>query len=386
MELVDHIASLITSTFSTLTNNLMSPYARRKVLAGIVMTTNYNQENAQVICITTGTKCLSGEYMSDSSSALNDCHAEVLARRGMRHFLFWQLKCHLEGAGTAAKEAKQEETIYEAAPNGGFRVKDNIQFHLYISTSPCGDSRIFSPHEVKNEDPPSDKHPNRKARGQLRTKIETGEGTIPVKTSSPIQTWDGILTGERMLTMSCSDKLTKWNVLGAQGALLGHYIEPVYITSIILGSLYHHDHMARAINGRITNIGELPKPYSVFHPYLSATTHPEPRQPGKAPNFAVNWLIHDDRMEIINTTQGRTEQGSRSRLCKYDMFTLFKELWPKVNKKVTGVEQCPEMYGDAKNLVENYQMAKSIFINSFVKSGLGTWVNKPPEQDMFEAV
>lgn len=25
---------------------------------------------------------------------------------------------------------------------------DNVQFHLYISTSPCGDARIFSPHEA----------------------------------------------------------------------------------------------------------------------------------------------------------------------------------------------------------------------------------------------
>jgi double stranded RNA-specific editase B len=33
----------------------------------------------------------------------------------------------------------------------GFRLKDNVQFHLYISTSPCGDARIFSPHEAAFE-------------------------------------------------------------------------------------------------------------------------------------------------------------------------------------------------------------------------------------------
>ena len=101
----------------------------------------------------------------------------------------------------------------------GFCLKPGIAFHLYVSTSPCGDARIFSPHEVQKDDEngPTDRHPNRKARGQLRTKIESGEGTIPVKSGGLVQTWDGVLQGERLLTMSCSDKIAKWNVLGIQG-------------------------------------------------------------------------------------------------------------------------------------------------------------------------
>lgn len=74
--------------------------------------------------------------------------------------------------------------------------------HAFMRGYPDSSVVVFSTDQ-------GDRHPNRKARGQLRTKIESGEGTIPVRSSNTIQTWDGVLQGERLLTMSCSDKIAR---------------------------------------------------------------------------------------------------------------------------------------------------------------------------------
>jgi hypothetical protein len=78
-------------------------------------------------------------------------------------------------------------------------------------------------------------------------------GTVPVNESA-IQTWDGILQGERLLTMSCSDKLARWNVVGVQGSLLSNLIDPIYFHTIVVGSLFHQVHLRRALIGRIEHL------------------------------------------------------------------------------------------------------------------------------------
>ena len=90
--------------------------------------------------------------------------------------------------------------------------------------------------------------------------------------------------------MSCSDKIARWNVVGVQGALLAHFIEPIYLASVVLGSLFHPSHLVRAIGGRIGPTAQgLPPPFRLHTPLLAATSSPEVRQPGKAPNYSINW-------------------------------------------------------------------------------------------------
>ncbi|XP_030895044.1 tRNA-specific adenosine deaminase 1 isoform X6 [Leptonychotes weddellii] len=58
--------------------------------------------------------------------------------------------------------------------------------------------------------------------------------------------------GDRTCSLSCSDKLARWNVLGCQGALLMHLLEePVYLSAVVIGRCpYSQEAMQRALTGR----------------------------------------------------------------------------------------------------------------------------------------
>ncbi|XP_053322739.1 double-stranded RNA-specific editase B2-like [Spea bombifrons] len=333
--------------------------------------------HAQVIALSSGTKCINGEYLSDRGLVVNDCHAEIVVRRAFIHYLYSQLELHL-----SKQRTDWERSVFIRLKEGGYRLKENVMFHLYVSTSPCGDARLNSPYEI-TADLNRCKPIVRKFRGHLRTKIESGEGTIPVRSWVPVQTWDGVLSGEQLVTMSCTDKMTRWNVLGLQGALLSHFIEPVYLNSIIVGSLHHTGHLSRVMSQRIEDIGSLPSPYRHNHPLLSGVSNAEARKPGKSPNFSANWILGSPELEVVDATTGKKSNGSSSRLCKYMLYTRWAKLYGKLSARISGQGAMPAGYCEAKLLDSSYQSAKQQLFKAIQKSGLGTWVKKPPEQDQF---
>ncbi len=120
-----------------------------KILAGVVMTSGPKSKGCKVISVATGSKSISGVNLSLNGKSLNDCHAEVLARRGLVSFLYDQLESY---------SIHPEESIFEPARNGRLKIKNHILFHLYVNKAPCGSASEHG--------------------SSLRTKIEGIDGSL----------------------------------------------------------------------------------------------------------------------------------------------------------------------------------------------------------------
>ncbi|XP_044304423.1 double-stranded RNA-specific adenosine deaminase isoform X2 [Varanus komodoensis] len=380
----DQIAMLSHQRFNTLTARIQHSLLGRKILAAVIMRKGQDGLGV-VVSIGTGNRCVKGEELSLKGETVNDCHAEIISRRGFIRFLYNELMKFDPSA--------PEDSIFQPLEDGKLKIKDDITFHLYISTAPCGDGALFdkSCSDQANTTGEGQHQPlfENPKQGKLRTKVENGEGTIPVESSDIVPTWDGIQHGERLRTMSCSDKILRWNVLGLQGALLSHFLQPVYLRSVTLGYLYSQGHLTRAICCRMSRDGStfqtgLPEPYFVNHPEVGrVSVYDSARQTGKTKESSVNWSLPDDTdVEVLDGTKGKVDGPKLevSRVSKRNLFALFQLLCAKMDRK--GLQKFT-VYAEAKEAAVTYQSAKRQFFWALQEMGYGSWICKPQEEKTF---
>uniref|UniRef100_A0A8C7K6K8 Adenosine deaminase RNA specific n=1 Tax=Oncorhynchus kisutch TaxID=8019 RepID=A0A8C7K6K8_ONCKI len=377
----DQIAMLSHQRFNALTTRIQHSLLGRKILATIVM--KRGEGLGTVVSLGTGNRCVKGEELSLKGDTVNDCHAEIISRRGFIRFLYAELLKHCEGS---------EDSIFEPAEENKLRIKPDTTFHLYISTAPCGDGALFDKSCSEDAGDGQGHQPlfENAKQGKLRTKVENGEGTIPVESSTIVPTWDGIQHGERLRTMSCSDKILRWNVLGLQGALLSHFLHPIYLASITLGYLYSHGHLTRAVCCRLARDGEafsksLPAPYTLNHPEVGrVSVYDSTRHTGKTKESSVNWSQPDHiTVEVLDGTKGKLDGPKLdvSRVSKSNIFRQFRSLCQQCGRQ--DLLALPS-YAQAKMAAMSFQVAKQQFFDALGSHGYGAWIGKPLEEKSFD--
>ena len=75
---------------------------------------------------------------------INDSHSEIVARRCLILYLYKQMEYAVNSSEMS--DVSENKSVLTKSNDGKYKVKEGVNFHLFITTALCGDARIFSLH------------------------------------------------------------------------------------------------------------------------------------------------------------------------------------------------------------------------------------------------
>ncbi|CAO3563216.1 unnamed protein product [Mortierella alpina] len=504
------------------------------ILAGIVMTTptSASKHNVQTsdqqhdhdtrdtadedcwdvecISLATGSKCLPRGKQSPRGDLINDCHAEILARRGFNRWCLLEMQASVTNANIARSRFRYTGDSTSKSETGApfFELLDpRTQFHLYVSQAPCGDATTASLALTQTDESKDAFLTGRQTRLDTGSSANTGaiapspvsEVKVLTKTQdnglagskrhredvdggdtvlskqprtesvvdalSPLQldnvrdehgcyrvlgfrrgridydsvgvlrTKPGRVDSEPTMSMSCSDKIARWNVLGLTSALVTPFLPgPLYLTSVIAGDLFDAEALERALFQRISGcrftdqraiteggqvrdaLRQIDHPRRVrvhksiktFDHSKDAVTTRSMREgitiPPVASPCSTSWIASEPSVTevLVNgckagaSTKKQISAKARSRLCKISMFETSAALWKSipgtkpdlVERMIRSsstvisetVDNHPFVYKDWKMLSASYCRSREQLLSTSFRN----WIKSDDSLEMFD--
>ncbi|KAG0291636.1 hypothetical protein BGZ96_004988 [Linnemannia gamsii] len=194
-------------------------------------------------------------------------------------------------------------------------------------------------------------------------------GRIDYDSVGVLRTKPGRVDSEPTLSMSCSDKIARWNILGLNSALVMPFMrKPIYLESIVTRELFDAEALERALFRRIqgcwctdhiadSNAEKASAAYGSAHPHQISVHKSEipfefsreavskrseqdgVTSPPVASASSLSWIASDLLVAevLVNgckagaSAKKQIQPKSRSRLCKINMFESSVALWKSIS-------------------------------------------------------
>ena len=402
-DFADQVAKLCTEKYRKLNRTGKPSEKEWTVLSGILL--RKHDGLLSLAALATGTKCL-GEIdllnteLYEEGCRLSDSHAEVLSRRAFLRYLYEQIDLLLSGA---------KSDVFVMDENAKIKLNDRISFHFFTSQTPCGDCSIFPKEEFYGDNAPAIKRrkddyndegevimesSDDKKGGIIKDIYRTGAKCVETENHrdpylpgvnyhivGPLRTKPG--RGNPTLSLSCSDKMAKWNILGLQGSLLSILIPPIKMETITVGGKcpFSLESMERGLYRRFYKEAHKLK---IMQANISFEQRRSHERTHPCPSSIIWSAVRnrDTEVAVEGRKQGATKRRKGNNLlvtrrALFEMFLRICEKYPNFDcnirhpKKVT--------YFDCKKWSKNYQ---SLW-NATKLELFRAWPSKPTRLQMF---